>query len=86
MMDIEKIVGIGAGILTAASLLPQVIKTIQKKKADDVSVGMLILLFLGLSMWVWYGWIKNDWPILLTNSFSLLTNIVLMFLRWKYKK
>ena len=84
-MEIEKIVGIAAGILTAASLLPQVIKTIKKKKADDVSVGMLVLLFIGLSFWIWYGWLRKDWPILMTNSFSLFANSVLLFLRWKYK-
>jgi MtN3 and saliva related transmembrane protein len=84
-MEIEKIVGIAAGIFTAASLLPQVIKTIQKKSADDVSIGMLALLFIGLCLWVAYGWIRQDWPVLVTNLFSLLTNAVLIILRTIYK-
>jgi MtN3 and saliva related transmembrane protein len=84
-MEIEKIVGIAAGVFTAASLLPQVIKTIKKKSADDVSIGMLALLFIGLCLWVAYGWIRQDWPVLVTNLFSLLTNSILIILRTIYK-
>jgi MtN3 and saliva related transmembrane protein len=78
-------VGIVAGILTAASMLPQLIKTFQKKQADDISLIMLVVLMSGIATWIWYGALKNDLPIIFTNSFSLLLNVILMFLRWKYK-
>ena len=83
-MSIEEIVGIGAGICTATSLLPQVIKTIQTKEAEEVSIGMLLTLMAGLVLWIVYGWMKQDIPILVTNSFSLLLNVIMIFLRIKY--
>ena len=78
-------VGIGAGVLTATSMIPQVIKVIQEKKATQVSVLMLIVLLTGVGLWVWYGILKTDWPIIITNCFSFLVNIVLLFLRFRYR-
>ena len=79
-------VGIGAGVLTATSMVPQVVKVIQEKKATQVSVLMLLVLITGIGLWVWYGVLKTDWPIIITNCFSFLVNIVLLFLRFKYRK
>ncbi len=82
---ITKIVGIAAGILTGTSMLPQLIKMFQEKKASQVSVFMLLILISGLSLWVWYGFLKEDWPIIVTNIFSLVVNIIMVFLRYKYR-
>ncbi|HEY6978710.1 MAG TPA: SemiSWEET transporter [Chitinophagaceae bacterium] len=80
------LIGLLAGVLSALSMLPQVIKTLKEKKADDVSPGMLIVLITGLAVWVFYGALKHDLPIMLTNGFSLLLNLFMLFLRWKYAK
>ncbi len=82
---ITKIVGIAAGVLTGTSMLPQLIKMFQEKKASQVSVFMLLILISGLSLWVWYGFLKKDWPIIVTNLFSLVVNIIMVFLRYKYR-
>ena len=83
--NIVLITGIAAGILTAVSMLPQVFKTIKTKKAEHVSPLMLIILICGVSLWVVYGILKNDLPIIFTNSFSVLVNICMLVLRWKYR-
>lgn len=79
------VVGFAAGIFTALSMLPQVIKTIKEKKAEDVSVLMLVVLVTGISLWFFYGILREDLPIMLTNGFSLLLNLLMLFLRWKFK-
>jgi MtN3 and saliva related transmembrane protein len=85
-MNTEQIVGIAAGIFTALSMLPQLVKILREKKAEDVSGWMLLVLLMGLSLWVVYGYLKQDWPIILTNGFSVLLNLVLAFFRQKYKE
>ena len=85
-MNWTQIVGLFAGICTASSLLPQMIKTIKEKKADDISKLMLIVLMTGVATWVIYGVMRDDLPIIITNSFSLLLNISMMFLRIKYAR
>lgn len=85
MASMVEWVGIGAGVLTASSMLPQVIKAFREKKATQVSVAMLLVLIAGIAMWIWYGFLKTDWPIMVTNSFSLLVNLIMLGLRYKYR-
>ena len=84
-MDFTSIIGIGASIFTATSLLPQLIKLLKEKKAEDVSTGMLAVLLTGLVLWIWYGIRKEDLIILIANSFSLLVNVITLVLTLKYK-
>jgi MtN3 and saliva related transmembrane protein len=85
-MENTEYIGIAAGICTSVSLLPQLIKIIKEKKADDISYFMLAILVTGLSGWVWYGCMKSDLPIILTNSFSVLVNLMVIFFTIKYKE
>lgn len=78
-------IGIIAGILTATSLLPQLLKILKEKKADDVSIVMLLVLMAGVALWVYYGILRDDWPIIITNAFSLTLNVVTLFFKVKYK-
>lgn len=80
------IIGIVAGVLTAISLLPQLVKIIKEKRAENISYGMLIVLLVGLGCWVWYGVLRDDWPIMATNSFSFLINALVIFFTIKYKQ
>ena len=84
-MDKTQWIGIIAGVLTATSMLPQVIKVFKEKKAEDISLLMLIVLLSGIALWVVYGVMRNDFPIIATNAFSMLVNLVLVGLRIKYK-
>lgn len=85
-MDFISIIGFVAGALTAISMLPQVIKTINEKKADDVSVMMLVVLLSGVSLWIYYGVARKDFPIVISNSISLSINVLMIILRFKYRK
>ncbi len=79
------VIGITAGIFTACSLLPQLVKLVKEKKAEDISLAMLLVLFCGVGLWIYYGVLKKDIPIIVTNGFSLLVNIAIIFFSIKYK-
>lgn len=82
----ENVLGIIAGILTSAAMVPQLIKVLKEKNTDDISWVMLLVLISGLSMWVWYGFLKDELPIILSNCFSVLLNITLLICCIIYKK
>lgn len=86
MPDQTQVIGIVAGICTGVSLLPQLIKIIKEKKADDISYFMLFILLTGLTGWVWYGILKEDYPIIITNAFSFLVNVAIIFFTTRYQK
>ncbi len=81
-----QLVGIVAGIFTSNSLMPQLIKTFKTKTAEEISLVMLITLMLGIGLWIFYGILRKDLPIIITNGFSFMLNIILIVLRVKYKK
>ncbi|MES2880862.1 MAG: SemiSWEET transporter, partial [Bacteroidota bacterium] len=86
VMEIIQIIGLAAGILTASSMLPQIFKTIKEKKADEVSLKMLVVLLAGIALWIYYGIQKQDLPIIITNVFSFLVNVTMIILRIKYRR
>ncbi|HEY0668969.1 MAG TPA: SemiSWEET transporter [Sphingobacteriaceae bacterium] len=79
-----EIIGLAAGILTASSMIPQLVKTIKMKEAKDISVLMFIALIAGTGLWCYYGIIKSDLPIIVTNGFSCALNSFMLFLKIKY--
>jgi MtN3 and saliva related transmembrane protein len=81
-----ELIGIIAGILTSSSLVPQVIKIIKLKEAKDISVMMVIALMTGTGLWCYYGFVKDDFPIIITNAFSATLNGFMLLLKVKYTK
>lgn len=79
-------IGVAAGVCTGISMLPQLIKLIREKKAEDISIPMILILLSGLGLWIWYGIVQKDWPVIITNSFSFFVNLLLVFFAFKYKK
>ena len=75
-MNID-IFGYFAAILTTAAFLPQLVKTIKTKKADDVSLTTLIMFIVGVFSWIIYGFKISSAPFPLKTTFnSLLTCIM----------
>ena len=84
-MNVE-ILGLIAGTITSVTFLPQVIKIWQTKSAKDLSTPMLLLLVLGVSLWLAYGIIIKNKPIIYTNSMVLFMSFIMLFFKFKYNK
>ena len=84
-MNFITIIGILASICTAISLVPQLIKLLKEKKAENISLLMLAVLFAGVGLWIYYGILKKDFIIIVSNSFSLVVNAMLAGFAIKYK-
>ena len=73
--------GYAAGFLTTMAGVPQVLKSWRTRSVQDLSVVMLSMLTLGLALWIGYGIGRGDWPIIVTNGFSLLLWSSLLWLK-----
>ena len=82
----ENILGLVAGGITSVAMLPQLIKVLKEKDVKDLSLLMIVVLITGLSLWVWYGFIKDELPIILSNAFAVLVNIALLISYFKFRK
>jgi MtN3 and saliva related transmembrane protein len=85
-MPFEKIVGIIAGLLTSVSMLPQFFKLIKTRDSKNVSLGMLIVLLIGVTGWTYYGVLKKDAIITVTNGFAVLINVLTIIISLKLRR
>ena len=60
--------GYAAGVITVASFLPQVVRAWRTRRTRDLSLGSLALLIVAGSLWIVYGAISRDWPVVATNA------------------
>lgn len=84
-MKFIEILGLAAGICTSAASIPQIFTIIQKQKAGQVSPLMFAVLLTGNALWVCYGFVKSDLPIVAANIISVILDIVMLALLYKYK-
>lgn len=82
----ETVIGIVAGILTSVSMVPQLIKVIKEKDVVNLSPMMIGVLLAGVSLWVVYGLILTEWPIIISNAFSVLVNTTLLICYFIFRK
>ena len=77
--------GYFAGILTVSSFLPQVVRTLRTRKVGDLSLGMFALFATASSLWIVYGIITSDWPVILTNTGMVAMNGALAWAKLRYR-
>jgi MtN3 and saliva related transmembrane protein len=78
------IIGLIAATCTTCSFLPQVIKILQSKRTNDVSLLMYAILTAGLFLWLIYGLILKDIPLIVANSVSLTLSLCVLVLKIKH--
>ena len=84
-MNVE-IFGYFAAILTTAAFLPQLIKTLKTKKANDVSLTTLVIFILGVLSWIIYGYNISSNPILIANLITLILNLLILIAKVYFSK
>ena len=85
-MDFIQMLGLLAGGLTTAAFLPQVIKTWKSRSAKDLSLGMFSLFCLGVLLWLVYGILENDIPVIAANVLTLMLASTLLFFKLRFRQ
>ncbi len=78
------IIGFLAVICTTSATIPQVIKSLKSKETKDISLGMFLLIFIGVSLWLVYGIIKTDCPLIFANTITVMLSGPVIILKMKY--
>jgi MtN3 and saliva related transmembrane protein len=85
-MNIIQLIGLAAGALTTTAFLPQVIKTWKSRSAKDLSLGMFSLFCLGVLLWLIYGIIVKDIPVIAANMMTLMLASTLLVFKLRFKE
>ena len=78
------ILGMTAGCISSITFLPQVIKTWKTKSAADISLLMFTFATISVIMWLVYGIILQNIPIIFTNSMVLFFSLIMLYFIFRY--
>ncbi len=84
--DLVTVLGLMAGTLTTLAFLPQVVKTWRTKSGEDLSLGTFGTLAVGVVLWLIYGLILGDVPIIAANSVTLVLVLTVVALIVHYRR
>lgn len=77
--------GLLAGAITTAAGIPQVVRAYRTKSVGDISIWQPVLLVAGMALWLVYGIIIHDLPLIAANGFSLVCYALLIVFKIMYR-
>ncbi|MBC8037912.1 MAG: SemiSWEET transporter [Rhizobiales bacterium] len=82
------IIGYLAALASMASFVPQAWKIIRSRETKGISAGMYLLTVSAFALWLVYGVLQHQWPLVVSNSvcFGLSAFILVMTLLPRAKK
>ncbi len=89
-MPDNQVIGLAAATLTTFSFVPQVVKIWRTRQAEDISLPAFSIFATGVFLWLVYGVLRNDLPLILANLITFLLAISVLglaiYLRRSSKK
>ena len=83
-MGWQVIFGYLAGALITGAFIPQVWRLFKTRRAHDISLPFTLILTCGGFLWLTYGIVFNQMPIIITNVFTTLLNVLMIVAKLKY--
>ncbi len=83
MISVQTLGLIAGGFVVFASL-PQIFKIIKTKRTNDISLPMYIALNIGTFLWLVYGFLTQQIPIIITNILIQFFNLIILFFKIKH--
>ena len=83
-MELYSVFGYLASVSLIITLLPQIHTTYKSKKADDLSYFFLFMNILTCSLFLIYGVLLGELPLILANTAVLSQTFILIILKFIY--
>lgn len=77
-MDMTTVIGSLAALASTASFAPQAWKIIKLRRTKDISSAMYALTVTGFGLWLAYGVLLGQWPLIVTNALCLLMSAFIL--------
>ena len=80
-MDLATALGSAAALCSTTSFLPQAWKVIRTRDTAAISAGMYGVTVVGFALWLAYGWVLGQWPLIVTNGVCLLLSAFILTMK-----
>ncbi|WP_448509168.1 SemiSWEET transporter [Immundisolibacter sp.] len=77
-------IGLLAALLTTTAFLPQVLHTLATRDTRGISLRMYTIFVAGVLLWLIYGLLMHDWPLILANAVTLLLAGAILILKLRH--
>jgi MtN3 and saliva related transmembrane protein len=71
-MSSADLVGYIAAFCTTVAYLPQAVKVYKTHQTKDISMGMFMIMVVGLATWLVYGFMAGSMPIIWSNVVTIV--------------
>ena len=85
MMIWVEYVGSFAAGCTTLCWVPQATKIIREKQTQGISLITQVAYTAGIALWLVYGLLLTNWPLIVANAVTLLFAVVILFLKVRYR-
>jgi MtN3 and saliva related transmembrane protein len=75
------LLGYVAAFVSTASFAPQAWKIIRSRQTKDISTGMYLLTVFGFALWLAFGALERQWPLVASNSICLLLSAFILIMK-----
>lgn len=86
-MDSHQLIGSVAAFCTTVSFLPQVVQIVVTRQTAGISLPMYVLFVSGIALWLLYGLLRQDPPLVAANAITLLLSGTVLWFKtadvWK---
>jgi MtN3 and saliva related transmembrane protein len=79
-----KLLGFAAAACTTLAYAPQFVKVWKTRSTEDISLGMFLVMVLGLLLWLLYGLLSGDAPLIVANAITLVLAGGILWMKLKY--
>lgn len=81
--DFSPLIGSCAAILTTVAFVPQALHSYKTRDLSGISLPMYTVFTLGVAMWLIYGLLQQDWPLIFANAITLCLSSTILVLKIK---
>ena len=78
------LVGTIAAVMTTIAFIPQAYHSYKTRDLSGVSLPMYSIFTLGVALWLGYGLLLGDWPLIISNAITLGLSLVILILKLKH--
>ena len=71
-------------VVDLTAFAPQFTKVWKTRSTEDISLGMFLLLVFGVFLWLVYGLLSGDAPLIASNAITMVLAGGILFMKLKY--
>jgi MtN3 and saliva related transmembrane protein len=83
-MSALTLLGLAAACCTTLAFVPQALKAWRSRSTADISLGMFLIMCVGIVLWLVYGGLRGDLPLIIANVVTLVLAGLILLLKLRH--